>query len=477
MPLNPGGSGDPYKGLDEEEASALREVTQMGFPPKSWFGYKTMGVHGFAALYQGVLAADPTYFTEFWTKPGYYGFDHPESFDGDRLQFDSKVKSLVTLREAYEKHINLDASKEESQGGVDTAFKVPEGENPDRVVALRLQESPPNTNFMGGDVFITSGELQGTRLNVSRIVDDIIVLGIADNAIVDKIEVGIDVKVDNSNFLAAQTYHRHQVPDASYTVWDQFRDKEGNPIYPQRPMLLGPLFLMGAAGSVQNGIFEGKMIVIESLWDREAFPWQADWYRNLVKKNLGDKTDENFRLYYTDHALHGDEPGVESAIRVVSYEGVLQHALRDLSDWVEKGITPPKSTQYKIENGQVIVPSQASDRKGLQAVAKLKANGKEKVVAQVGEAIEFVAELESPPNSGPIVSAEFDFEGAGDFPVKAEIEFEGKNKLKGKVKLSHTFTKLALTFPVVRVTTQREGKADSNYARIFNLSRVRVVIE
>jgi hypothetical protein len=49
--VEPGGSGDPYAGLTDEEAGALREVTRMGFPMPSWFGYKTMGIHGFAALH------------------------------------------------------------------------------------------------------------------------------------------------------------------------------------------------------------------------------------------------------------------------------------------------------------------------------------------------------------------------------------------------------------------------------------------
>ena len=54
--LEPGGSGDPYAGLNDEEKEALQEVTKMGFPPKSWYGYKTMGIHGFLVLYQGVVA-------------------------------------------------------------------------------------------------------------------------------------------------------------------------------------------------------------------------------------------------------------------------------------------------------------------------------------------------------------------------------------------------------------------------------------
>ena len=475
--VEPGGSGDPYAGLNEEEVLALKEVTQMGFPPQSWFGYKTMGVHGFAALYQGVLMADPTYFTDFWTKPGYYGYDHPESFNEDRLQFDSKVSTLLTLAQAYEQRINLDASTEESQGGVDTAFKVPEGEDPNRIVGLKLKRTPPDRNFMGGDLFIKSGDAEGNRLNVSRIVGDVVVFGIADPGLISKIKVGDEVSVDNSNFLAAQTYHRHQVPDASYSVWNQFRDDDGNPIYPQRPMLLGPLFLMSTAGSVQNGVFEGKMIVVESLWDREAFPWQADWYKNLVAENLGDKLDDNFRLYYTDHALHGDEPGVEDSTRVVNYVGVLQRSLLALADWVENGITPPESTKYQIVDGQVIVPDNAMERKGLQPVVKLSVKGRDLAKVKAGAKVKFNIEFGTPANGGEIVEVALDFEGAGEFTPLVNTQFRDKSRTSGNAKASHSFTKPGVYFPVVKVVSQPTENIGTPYARITNLDRVRVIVE
>ncbi|MGO4376245.1 hypothetical protein AB4Z21_36955, partial [Paenibacillus sp. MCAF20] len=35
--LEPGGSGDIYARLNDEERHALEEVTRMGFPPKAWF--------------------------------------------------------------------------------------------------------------------------------------------------------------------------------------------------------------------------------------------------------------------------------------------------------------------------------------------------------------------------------------------------------------------------------------------------------
>src|SRR5208337_4369005 len=126
--VEPGGSGDPYAGLNADEAAALREVTRMGFPTPSWFGYRTMGVHGFAALYQGMVMADPTYFTDFWTQPGYLGFDHPESFAGARLQHKAAVAAPITAGEAAQLGLHTSVVNGMKNGGVDTAFAALQGD-------------------------------------------------------------------------------------------------------------------------------------------------------------------------------------------------------------------------------------------------------------------------------------------------------------------------------------------------------------
>ena len=186
---------------------------------------------------------------------------------------------------------------------------------------------------------------------------DLVTFGPGDPKSILRIRPGDAVEVDNSGFLAAQTYHRHQVPDSDeFPVWDQFRHPDGTPMYPQRPMILGPIFAAAAAGTVQTGRFEGKMIVVESLLDREALPWQADWYRARVREHLGDALDDHFRVWFTDNALHGDFESQEDPTHTVSYVGMLHQALRDLSRWVEAGIPPPESTGYEVVDGQVVVP-------------------------------------------------------------------------------------------------------------------------
>ena len=319
-------------------------------------------------------------------------------------------------------------------------------------------------------------------------------LAIPDNSVLVLIKPGDTVQVDNSNFLAVQTYHRHQVPGKEYYVWNQFRDKDGKPIYPQRNMLLGPLFTRGAAGILPTGKFKGKMILLESRWDREAFPWQADWYRSRVKETLGDSTDNYFRLWYTDHALHGDVALEDDPTHTVSYLGVLQQALLDLSAWCEKGIAPAATTNYKIVDGQVIIPPAANERKGIQPVVTVKANGSKRAEVKAGELVALAAVIEVPEGMGKVVTAVWNFEGlpsdfetsdihgwdfaaSGAFPDKATLTPAGKTGSTVTVKTTHKFTKAGTYFPTLRVASQRQGNAKTLFTRIQNLDRVRVVVE
>ncbi|GAB4018972.1 hypothetical protein GCM10028808_55080 [Spirosoma migulaei] len=476
--LEPGGSGDMYAGLNEEEKEALREVTKMGFPPQAWFAYKTMGIHGFVALYQAMTLMDAPYFKEdFWKKPGHLGANPPASLLKARLQQVSTIKSVIGIDQAVTLGLTEPMSPQD-RGSIDQAWKSLGEKEGTMPAGYQLVNTLPEVGFLGGDLLIKSGAAKGKTLQLAKIAGDKVVLGPADASTLALIKPGDTVQVDNSNFLAAQTYHRHQVPLSrdEYPEWDQFRDAAGKPTYPQRPMLLGPLFTMGASGVVPTGKFTGKMIVLESLWDSEAFPWQADWYRNRVKANLGAKADDNFRLWYTDHANHADAQRFDQT-KIVSYEGVFQQAMRDLTAWVEKGIAPPPSTSYKIEDGQVIVPAKASDRKGIQPVVSVKANGAERADVRQGQPVTFTAVADLPPNTGKIISAEWDFDGAGTFPVKGKIIPSGNTGSSVSLKTAYTFSKAGTYFPTLRVTSQRQGDAKTPFGRIINLGRVRVVVK
>jgi hypothetical protein len=233
------------------------------------------------------------------------------------------------------------------------------------------------------------------------------------------------------------------------------------------------LFAAAAAGSVQSGRFEGKMIVVESLLDREAFPWQADWYRNKVREHLGDGIDDHFRLWFTDNALHGDDELQESPLHTVSYLGVLQQALRDLSRWVEEGVAPPASTSYEVVDGQVALPAEATRRRGgVQPVVSLTVNGGLRADGTTGDELTFRAEAAVPEGTGVITEVAWDFDGSGDF-LEAEPVAAAP---KVVVERRRSFPEAGTSFPAVRVVARRDGITSGPFARLQNLARVRVVV-
>jgi len=455
--VEPGGSGAMYEELDPEERDALVEVTRMGFPPRSWFGHRTMGMHAFPVLYQGVTMADPSYFEEFWTEPGYLGHDSP-SLQRAIVHHRCEVATMITDQEAAALGLPVEPQAGQAGGQVDTAWRGADGP-PSVPVAVRLS-SAPEGEILGADLVVASGAAAGARLLLVDVLDDVAVFGPGDRDVIARLQSGDAVEVDNRGFLAAQTYHRHQVPTPDFAVWDQFRNPDGTPIYPQRPLILGPLFAAAAAGTVQTGRFEGKMIVVEALLDREAFPWQADWYRSRVHEHLGDATDDHFRLWFVDNALHGDSEIQESPTHTVSYLGMLHQALRDLSAWVETGVAPPPSTSYEVLDGQVVVPAEARERRGLQPVVSLTADGGARTDVPVGAEVTFRATFE------------WDVDGAGDFPVRDDVG-AGERAI---VEHHHSFAQPGTYFPTVRVAAHRDGDGTTPYARIQNLARVRVVV-
>jgi hypothetical protein len=457
----PGGSGDMYAALNKEERAALVEATRMGFPPRTWYKYDRLGMGALPVLMDDFKTWDPTYWDDFWKVKGYLGADAPDSFKRDRIQQATTIKKIVMADEARKLHLPLPMAA----GSAGEAGMVP---------AAFVVETLPKGDLVGASFLLKDGK----ELYITGVHDDAITVGYGpiSGPSVNTIKVGDDVRIDNTTWLAFQTYHRHQVPPPGqgYYIFDQFRGPDGKPLYPQRSELMGPHMNDIGGGSLESGRFAGKMIMVESLMDEAAAPWNADWYRSRVKSVLGDHIDDRYRLWITDHALHGGPVTPADNLQVVNYYGILQQALRDLSAWVEKGTPPPPSTNYKIADSQVVVPATATDRKGTQPVVALTTNGGKRADVRVGQPVAFSAVVEAPPDTGTIVAAEWDFEGAGDYPVAGEVK--DIKSARTTVTATHTYTKAGTYFPVLRATSQRQGDAASLYARCRNLDRVRVVV-
>lgn len=446
----------------------------MGFPIKSWSGWRFMDVHGFVTLYQALVQMDRDYFRkDFWQKPGYLGYDNPASLARDRVQVKAIVRRIIGQQEAEQLGL-VQAKSEAERGTADRAWASMGSDIPGKPVAYEIDHSL-EMHTLGGDLIILKN---GERLQVSRVEGNYVVLAdVNAPQRLTYLHAGDSVQVDNSDFLAVETYHRHQVPTPDYYGWNQFRGINNQPIYPQRPFLVGPLITLGAAGCQFDGNIKCKVILCCSVWDREAFAWQGDWYRNKVRNHLGDKIDDNFRLWYTDRATHSD--GVlEDPRETVSYVSTLYQAMLDLSDWVERGIAPSSTTDYRIEEGQVVMSANGASRGGIQPAVTASIAGQQRVEVAPGTPVSIHVVAECPVHTGRIVKAEWCIEGTTfSEPVDlAQAQFSADGS-RVEFDTTVTYTTAGTYFPTVRVYSERNGDAETTYTRIANLGKVRVVVK
>jgi hypothetical protein len=434
--INPGGSGDPYAELNEEERAALREAVLLGYPLRGWWNHETLTSGYFANVAPLAPLLDADYLEDFWTKPGYLGSDPASSIHEEKFQFETSVAEII---EGYPRQFIL--------AGIPAAQKIADA----HIVMLSGASA-------GKSIPIASAE--GTKIGFTY--------G-ADQEAINTIAPGDRLRIDNAWPLALQTYQRHQVPTPDLYGWNQYRSADGTPLYPQRPLLIGEIGAANTSGALPTGRINGKMLLLATLMDIDALPWQADWYRGKVQEaGEGDQ----IALWFIDNAQHENPLNLAANANIVSFGGALQQGLRDLATWVETG-AKPASTEYEIIDTQVIVPADATARGGIQPTVKLQANGSARTEVTVGEPVRFTASVEVPPGRGEIVSAEWDFEGIGTYPHPHPIENPAAQL---SISTTHAYTAPGTYFAVLRVASQRQGNAATPYGRVQNLARVRGVV-
>ncbi|MFJ4156224.1 Tat pathway signal sequence domain protein [Pseudomonas sp. NPDC089752] len=459
--MSPGGSGDPYVGLDTTEAAAFREVTAMGVPVRGWDNYAYLlglndpkGLMGFASTVKGI---DPTYADDFWSKPGYLGTE------------DSPLGKLV--REAkVDQTLSITA--------------IDRGEA-DRPIRIHLANVPATKNAQWLE-FSLDNPGHSTPVKLEGALDPATgILTLApenDRVALDSLKETSRVHVSNRWPIALTTYHRHQIPTSGgFTEWDQFLKSDGSPLYPQRQVLAGKLISTNVSGGgTHTGQIHAKMIVISNALDVDAYPWHADWYAQRLKQHQGSHYKDNVRVWLNDNADHLDGSVIgygaaqSQVVRLIDYNGILEQAVRDVSAWAERGIAPPVSTEYKVADGQVRLPRAAADRRGIQPVVELTSSSGDRITVAVNSPVTLVGHISVPPGAGKVVQAEWSASGRDDF-VSAQMPTQPLVGLT--LQKTFTYSKPGVYYPVLRVTSQREGLPQSEFGRVKNLARLRVVVE
>lgn len=406
----------------------------------------------------------------------------------DRLQFEGVVKS-VKLPGGQEEH-----SAENGLNGVDDAWKklLADGNG----AWIELEELPEGEDLYlrGVNILPVTGEAVGLQL----LLDDMIrredapggyltigmCYGMSDlGEALGKIKPGDKVKLDNSDYIAIQSYYRHQVPqDTSFTAWDQFRNADGKPTLPQRENVMGYGFT--GTGTVQDGNIQGKVIQMQALMDESTCPWCADWYRKQVRRSKG--TEKDYRLYFMERCMHGDTDA-RANYMVVNYMGALRQGLLDLAAWTERGIEPPESTAYELADGQIQAEPDIRKRHGIQALVSLAANGASCAHVKAGEEVRFDIDVKVPEHAGSVTAVEMCFAadrelvrepGTDLYPEKLVFTEYREGACSGaKAEAVHTYGEPGTYFAVAHVISQRDGDRAQEYTQVRNMQRVRVVVE
>lgn len=487
--LDAGGSGDPYENLTQNEADMLRELTRMGFPPEAWYleawGERDEG--SLPVLMPGLKMGDPEYFKDFWTVPGYMGADPDSSAARDRLCFSTTVKA-VRLPDS-----GNNRAAEDGLNGVDDAWKKQLSEGNGAYIEVDDLPDGDNLYLSGVDMTFQTGDATGKVLRLGEIIrrdnskggyltighvfgtDDL-------TATLSVVHPGDTLLLDNSDYIASQSYYRHQVPaDLSFHAWDQFRDADGKPAIPQRKNVMGYGFT--GVGGPQDGQIQCKVINIQALMDESTCPWCSDWYRNKIIEATG--SDENHRNYFMERCMHGDTDA-RANYMVVNYMGALRQALIDLAAWVEEDIEPLPRSGYTLgSDGQIHLTPDIHHRGGMQAKVALTANGGKCAHIKPGEPVTLEVHTQMPVGAGEITEIRLCPQAApGSHPENEMWPLSLAPELYEEDGIHHACAKIEVTYPnsglyfaACRVASNRNGNGEALFTQILNLDRARIVVE
>lgn len=473
--MAPGGSGNPFNTLSTHQREELARLYRIGFPRgNESMILEPMGqIWLWSSLAESLVADDPSYFSDFWSKEGYVGHDMPEAVDSDLINTTATVKRIVTGRDLNEQ---AEFSGPQYQtmrifaamiGGAGPAYDMP--------YAIEL-EGLDSGYRLGAGVKIISGEAAGRQLYTTGIADNIFACdgqGDANLLRFTGVKPGDKVHVDNRHFLAFCYYARHHAIDEQ-----QFESLtlDNQPIYPQHPIP----YMSSLMGNCYSGQYKGKLLWIHHTHDSSVWPANGLLYASAVYAAQGaEQAAENFCLRWNENAEHGPpsivppEPNRASATRLIDFTAITEQSLADLVDWVENGIKPI-SSQHRYADGKISLPATAEERGGIQPVVQVTANGSSRAEIRIGESVNLEVSASVNNAAGKIISVAWDFDGSGQFPF-SQPEVDG-SLTSVRLKTSHHYEKPGTYYVSAMVHSHRTGDMTASKLRIPNVAQARVIV-
>ena len=469
----PGGSGDPFAGLDTHQAEELANLYRLGYPRGDEFMIaQPMGQAWLWASVAERFQAEDPYYQAFWTEPGHVGHDQPELVAKDIINVRTRIKRPLLARMLVEEpqfqtpQYAAVAAMAQIFAGMENMWDVP--------MAVELEDDPGGYPQGAGIKFLT-GAAAGRQLYYMAGAGKVWLgggAGEAHNQRFNGVQAGDEVQLDNRGFLAQCYYYRHHL--MNHVEWDSLR-VGGKAIYKQYPQPEASSFM----GVLHTGRYEGKLMWVHHSHDASLWPVQGIGFKNNVEREYGvEEARKKFRLRWTENAEHvppqmaASPPGRANTTWLVNYQPIIEQCLADLTDWVEEEIDPP-GTAFELRDGQIILPASAAERGGIQPVVSVTANGATRAEVRAGQAVTLEVRAEVPPGGGTIIGLKWDFDGSGTYPQVEAVDGQSAAVVRT---ITHTFDRPGTFFVTALVESHRHGDVSAQSRRIPNLASARVVV-
>jgi hypothetical protein len=470
--VEPGGSGDPFAGLDSHQREELANLYRLGFPRGSEVLIPEPVGAGtaWAWLADAMIAEDPEYFQAFWSEPGYVGHDFPGLCAGDLVATTALAKRVVTAEELL--------AIADGLPGIGALARFMVGMKGASYPCAVELDRPVDGYLLGASMRIGSGPAKGRSLYVAGIAGTIVFVdgaGEAGTARLSGVAPGDELRIDNHNFLAFCYSYRHQTSAAAAGLSGDPTTLDGRAIFPQRPLPRAAALM----GGPSSGVFSGKLMLLPGTNDATVWPSSAVSLLHHIQRVQGAHSADRVCLRWMEHAENlpgsfipsGGGPAMTT--RFIDYNPIVEQSLHDLAEWVETGVAPA-STGYEYVGGRLRLSEDAEARAGIQAVLKATVNGRSRVVIQAGQAVTLSVSAVVPPGAGTVVGVAWDTDGTGNFDQRPDGVDGQASSLT--VALSHTFATPGTYFPCVRVTSHRQADVAATTRLIPSLARVRVTV-
>lgn len=193
--LEPGGSGDPFAGLDSDQRDALVNPFRMGFSPRT---VSPLG-RSSAWVFQVCLLDDhdPGYYTDFWTAPGYLGYELPEALRNRLVDVTTVVTEVI---------------RAEDVAGLSPILLATAGTAGLPAVFAARVDHPDSDQLFMAKLTVTSGKAAGRTMYIMTVADHgLVPFSERCPEMFADVEPGDEVRIDNRDYLAYLYDHRQGV--------------------------------------------------------------------------------------------------------------------------------------------------------------------------------------------------------------------------------------------------------------------------